>query len=115
MVEFDKDGTIKPKVYVPDCAVDGKNKRPIIVITHDECTFPANDSVKKAWTREGDIFLQPKKRDLGIIVLEFLLPFGRLNLSSLSLEKRQEIVKKSGFTHTEAVEIFEYGKNNDKY
>ena len=49
------------------------------------------------------------------MVSEFLLPFGRLNLSSLSSEKRQEVLKKTGLTHIKAVEIFEYGKNNDGY
>ena len=49
------------------------------------------------------------------MVSEFLLPFGRLDLSSLSLEKRHEVIEKVGLTHTEAVENFEYGKNNDGY
>lgn len=59
--------------------------------------------------------MRPKRRGQGIMVSEFLLPFGRLNLSFLSLEKRQEVIKKAGLTHTEAVENFEYGKNNDGY
>ncbi len=46
---------------------------------------------------------------------EFLLPFGQLNLTSLSLEKRNEIVEKYELVSTEAMEIFEYGKNNDRY
>ena len=49
------------------------------------------------------------------MILEFLLPFGRLNLASLSPEKRDEVVEKCRFVSTEAVEIFEYGKNNDGY
>ena len=85
------------------------------MITHDECTFPANDGVEKAWTREGDIFLRLKRRGQGIMVSEFFLPFGRLNLSSLSLEKRQEVIEKADLTHTKAVKIFEYGKSNDGY
>ncbi len=50
IVEFFEDGTMKPKVYPFDCALGGENRRPIIVITHDECTFSANDGVRKAWT-----------------------------------------------------------------
>ena len=57
MVEFEKNGAMKPKVYPPDCKVGGNHRRPIIVITHDECTFSANDGVRKAWTRKGDTFL----------------------------------------------------------
>ena len=49
------------------------------------------------------------------MVLEFILPFGRLNLTSLSPEKRQEVLEQTGLNHTKAVEIFEYGKNNDGY
>ena len=49
------------------------------------------------------------------MVSEFLLPFGRLNLSSLSKEKRSEVLEKSGLNITEAVEIFEYRKSNNGY
>ena len=115
MVEFYDDGAMKPKVYPSDCAVGGENRQPIIVITHDECTFSANDGVRKAWTREGDTFLRPKGRGQGIMVSEFILPFGRLNLASLTPEKMQEVMEKTSLMHTEAVEVFEYGKNNDGY
>lgn len=50
MVEFDKDGTMKPKTYPLDCVVKGENKWPIIMITHNKCTFSTNGSVKKVWT-----------------------------------------------------------------
>lgn len=50
MVEFNQDGVIKPKVYPFDCVVGGENCRPVVVITHDECTFSANDGVQRAWT-----------------------------------------------------------------
>lgn len=49
------------------------------------------------------------------MVSEFVLPFGRLNLSSLSQEKRDEIVSRTGMTLTEAIEIFKYGKNHEGY
>ena len=48
MVDFNEDGTMKDKEYPLDCAVGGGIRRPIIVITHDECTFSANDSIRKA-------------------------------------------------------------------
>lgn len=115
MVEFNKDGTMKPKVYLSDCAVESKNQWPVIVKTHDECTFSTNDGVWKTWTWEKNIFLQPKRWGQGIMVSEFLLLFGRLNLSSSSSEKRQKFLEKTGLTHTEAIEIFEYGKNNNEY
>ena len=57
------------------------------MITHDKCTFSANDGVKKTWTQERDTFLQPKKRR-GHNGLGISFSFERLNLSSLSLKKR---------------------------
>ena len=49
------------------------------------------------------------------MVSEFLLPFGRLNLSSLSELSQQDLVERCGLTETEAVEIFEFGKNNQGF
>lgn len=46
---------------------------------------------------------------------DFLLPFGRLNLASLSSQKRKEVIEKCGLLEIVAVEVFEYGKNNDEY
>lgn len=46
---------------------------------------------------------------------EFLLRFGSLNLALLSPVKREKVVERCGLLTTEAVEIFEYGKNNDGY
>lgn len=45
IIEFNKDGMIKPKVYSPDCAVKSENHQLIILIPHDNCTFSANDSI----------------------------------------------------------------------
>ena len=115
MVEFEPDGTMKPKIYPINCVVEGSNRRLVIVITNDECTFSANDGVRQAWTKKRDTYLQPKRRSQGIMTSEFLLSFGRLNLLSLSFEKQAEVIEKSGFTVTEAVKIFEYRKNNDGY
>ncbi len=61
------------------------------------------------------MFLRPKRQRQGIMVLEFILPFGRLNLTSLTPEKRQEVMKKTGLTHIEAVKVFEYRKNINSY
>ena len=115
IVKFDKNSAMKPKAYPPDCAVGGNHRRPIIVITHDECTFSANDGIRKAWARKGDTFLRPKGRGQGIMVSEFILPYGRLNLAFLTPEKREEVIQQTGLKFTEAAEIFEYGKNNDGY
>ena len=46
-VKFSEDGLILPKDYPKDCAVGGPNKRLIIMITHNESTFAANDGRQK--------------------------------------------------------------------
>lgn len=45
MVEFDKDSTIKPKIYLSDYTVKGENQQLIIVITYVECIFSQIDSI----------------------------------------------------------------------
>ena len=57
LVEFEEDGSIKTKEYPDDCAVGGDKRRPVIVITHDGCTFLANDGIWKTGTQIGDTFL----------------------------------------------------------
>ena len=57
MIEFYENGAIKPKTYPPDCVVGEENRQPVIVITHDKCTFSANDRVCRTWTRKRDTFL----------------------------------------------------------
>ena len=49
------------------------------------------------------------------MVSEFLLLFGRLNLSSLSKLSQQDLIERCGLTETEAIEIFEFGNNNQGY
>lgn len=115
LVEFEEDGSMKAKSYPNDCAVGSNTRWPVIVIIHDECTFSTNDGIRKAWTWIGDTFLQPKRRGQGIMASDFLLLFGRLNLSSPSEEKRKEIIEKTGLLVTEAVELFKYGKANEDY
>lgn len=49
------------------------------------------------------------------MVFRFLLSFGQLNLFSLSKLSQQALIEKCGLIKTEAVEIFEFGKNNQGY
>ncbi|WP_375449336.1 hypothetical protein [uncultured Nostoc sp.] len=115
LVEFDSEGNMKEKVYPDDCQVGGENRRPVIVITHDECTFSANDGKTHGWQRKGDIFLRPKGKGKGIMVSDFLLPFSRLNLLRLPEEEQDQVVERFSLSSKEAVEILEYGKNNEGY
>ena len=48
------------------------------------------------------------------MVSKFILPYGQLNLAFLISEKRKTVYR-TRLLEEEAVEIFEYGKNNDGY
>lgn len=73
-----------------------------------------NDGIQKAWTQKANTFLRPKGRGQGIMVSEFIFPYSRLNLASLTSEERKTIWK-TGLLEEEVVEIFKYEKNNDGY
>lgn len=49
------------------------------------------------------------------MVSEFILSFGCLNLATLTPEERKKVLEKTGLTHTKAVEISDYRKNNNGY
>ena len=46
-VEFKEDGSMKTKEYLDDYVVRGDKRCPVIVITHNEYTFSANDGIWK--------------------------------------------------------------------
>jgi len=110
LVEFDSSGKILEKSYPDDCQVGGLRRRPTILITHDESIFSANDGKKQAWVKESDTFLRPKGKGQGIMVSDFLLPWGRLNLKHLTEAELAEA--KSKGVPLEAVELFEYSKKD---
>ncbi len=116
-VEFEEDGTMKPKKYPSDCLVkdQGEERRPIIVITNDDWTFSADHGVQRPRTRIGDIFLRSERQEKDIKISGFLFFFSRLNLDSLSPEKQAEVVKKTRLNVTKAVKMFKYRKNNEGY
>ena len=45
IVESDKNGAMKTQAYSSNCAVGGNYWQPIIVITHNKCTFSTNDKI----------------------------------------------------------------------
>ena len=115
LVEFDSKENIKDKIYPHDCQVGGTNRQSVIVITHDEYTFSANDGKTHGWQRKRDTFLCPKRKRRGIIVSDFLLSFSRFNLFRLSEKEQDQFVEHYGLLSKEAVEILEYEKNNEGY
>ena len=63
----------------------------------------------------GENPLRPKGKGQGIMVSDFLLSFGWLGFSHLSDADQNSLLTATGLTEIEAVEIFEYGKNNNGY
>ena len=112
-VEFSDDGSMLPKTYPENCVVGGPDRRPIIMITNDEITFSANDGRRKVWTLNGHGILRPKGKGKEIMVSDFLLPWLRLNLFSLSSEQQKHLADLN--IPLEAVTYFEYGKTEEGY
>lgn len=48
MIKFNKNNTIKLKVYFFDCAVKNETQQPIIIIIYDKCNFFINNNIEKA-------------------------------------------------------------------
>ena len=90
IVEFEDDGTIVNKAYPEGCIVGGRDRQPIILVTHDKSTFSSNDGRRQAWTGPSRQFLRPKGRGQGIMVSDFLLPWCRLSTESLTEEERSD-------------------------
>ena len=124
LVEFEEDSLMKSKTYPNDCTIGGSEKQLIILITHNESTFNANDSCQQVWQKEShstlcskgkgkrimvsNSTLCPKGKGKRIMVSNFLLPWSQLNLHSLSDQAQHELA--SSGVLLEAVEFFEYGK-----
>ena len=53
-------------------------ERALVLVTHDEATFSANDAPSYGWLKDGQVPLRPKGRGKGIMVSAFLTPGGIL-------------------------------------
>lgn len=77
-----------------------EGQKPIVVVTHDESTFNANDGRRNIWMKKEEHPLRPKGRGKGIMVSDFLTPYGRLASRGLDCDR------------VFATEYLEYGKDN---
>lgn len=50
-----------------------------------------------------------------MMLLEFFLLFGCLNLTSLNLKQRQKVLENPSLIHAKAIKIVKYKKNNNDY
>ena len=104
LVTWDEEGQmIMPQNLPP-------GQKPLVLVTHDESTFNANDGKRQLWMEDGKQPLRPKARGKGLMVSDFLTPGGRLavpdTISDAELSARL-------LPRRHATEYFIYGK--DKY
>ena len=57
LIDFDFEGRIKEKNYPLECEIRERNRRPIIYITYDKCTFSVNDGKRYIWQIIEDTLL----------------------------------------------------------
>ena len=56
-------------------------EKPLVLVTHDQSTFNANDGKRRLWMKENAQPLRPKGNGKGIMVSAFLTPGGILKVS----------------------------------
>ena len=85
-------------------------QKPLVLVTHDESTFNANDGKWRLWMEDGKQPLRPKARGKGLMVSDFLTPGGRLAVPDTisDTELATQLLPRRF-----ATEYFIYGK--DKY
>jgi len=72
MMECDHDLNVIDKSYE-------LGSRPLVFITHDECTFNSNDGRMKIWLHENQAPIRKKAGEKGLHVSDFLTPVGHLD------------------------------------
>ncbi|RPA87789.1 hypothetical protein BJ508DRAFT_357373 [Ascobolus immersus RN42] len=130
MVQFSEDGSWK----LPEgCSLgsDGNyymngqsGVRPVVLVTHDESTFNANDGKRSGWFKVSDdgkpqFPIQPKGRGKGIMVSAFLTPAGILRVPNTTTDE-QLLSRNPGWPRhettgkliREAAQYLEYSKDN---
>ena len=58
----------------------------LVLITHDESTFSANDGKRKVWMKQGQQPLRQKGQEKGIMVSGFLSPRGQLQVPNAATD-----------------------------
>ena len=92
-------------------------EKPLVLVTHDESTFNANDGKHRLWIKDGEQPLRPKGKGKGIMVSGFLTPGGILSVPD-NVPDAELLTNPTwpqddkGKPYREALEYLEYGKDN---
>ncbi|KAF8543086.1 hypothetical protein BDD12DRAFT_933621 [Trichophaea hybrida] len=109
-VIFKEDGSWKIPHDLPE------GEKPIVLITHDESTFNANDGKQKGWMRKGHQLLQQKNKGRGIMVSGFLTLGGRLavpnSIPNSELLNNLMWIQVNGIPVRDSMWLHEYSKDN---
>jgi hypothetical protein len=94
-------------------------EKPLVLVTHDESTFNANDGKRRLWLKNGEQPLRPKGKGKGIMVSGFLTPGGILRVPDHVLDADLLTNPKwprddKGKPVREAVEYLEYGREDGR-
>ena len=92
-------------------------EKPLVLVTHDESTFNANDGKRRLWSQKGEQPLRPKGKGKGIMVSGFLMPGGILkvpvHISDVQLLADPTwVLNNEGVPVRQAIKYLEYGKDN---
>ena len=76
LICFDESGAW----WIPDTLP--QREKPLLLVTHHESSFNANDEMRQLWMFNGKHLSQPKSKGKGIMVSAFLTPNGVLQVPS---------------------------------
>lgn len=56
IIKFEKNNILRPKIYPANCTVWGDWQWLVIIITHNNCIFSANNRIQGTWTWKKNRF-----------------------------------------------------------
>ena len=94
-----------------------EGEKPLVLVTHDESIFSANDGKRRVWKEKGKLPLRPKGKGKGIMVSEFLTPIGRLRVpdsvpNHQLLQDKDWPLDENQNPRRYCTELLEYDKDN---
>ena len=92
-------------------------EKPLVLVTHEESTFNANDGKRRLWSQEGEQPVLPKGKGKGIMMSGFLTPGGILKVpahisDAQLLADPTWVLNNEGVPVRQAIKYLEYAKDN---
>ena len=111
MVVFSEDGSWTR----PPGLIEGE--KPLVLVTHDEIIFSANNGKRRVWKEKEKSPLRSKRKGKGIMISEFFTPIGRLRVpdsvpNHQLLQDKDWPLDENQNPRRYCTELLEYGKDN---